>query len=322
MTASWGAGLIARDGSVLDTGFVPAGPVAHGARDFIPLRNWCALEASSWLRLDTMQYADSPPDFIVDALPLHASVEAGRVSFVATVDPYPENEFFRFGVRTVARIPASPACQDPNRAYVAPTLSPRHEILKCWDPWQEGGAGPGHATLFVVDLHAHAVRRIRPPSSDVSGVSPRTPDAVAATVRTDGSVVATVWNACTSVAYVSEAAAAWKRIAVALLFGPPLEPAPICGRLTLRPGAMPANMGCGRAAGTLNPEDVTYVEQPDGTWLTLPYEVFASRRQDCAGDGGFAAFVRSGALAVTRFDRVGLRVIRPGFGNGPFAWLP
>lgn len=54
-------GVIAPDGTIVDTEYVPAGPVLHGQRDVIPLRKWCSDEVTSWLRLDTRQFFDSPP---------------------------------------------------------------------------------------------------------------------------------------------------------------------------------------------------------------------------------------------------------------------
>jgi hypothetical protein len=319
-----GSGLIARDGSVLDTASVPAGPVLHGTRNFLPLRHGCAPEASSWLRLDTMQSFDSPPDSLVDALPLHAIVEDERIAFVATVDPYPENDFFRFAARTVAHVPFPPGCRGQDRTVVATTLSPRHEVLECWnDERSIEATGPATPALFDVDARSRTVRPIRVPASDPSGVAPeaRMHDIVSATVRADGAMVATVWNTCTSTVYVSAPSAAWKKIPWAPLFGPPVDPVPVCGHLTLQPTAMPSNMGCGQSAGAVNPADVTYVEQPDGTWRTLPFEIGAARAQDCSADSAFVAFVH-GDLTVARFDSDGRQVIRAAPAKSAFAWLP
>jgi hypothetical protein len=315
-------GLIALDGSVLDTGYVPAGPVLHGLRDFLPLRFWCAEQASSWLRVDTMQFADSPPDFIVAGLPLRAVVEGERIAFVATVDAYPENDALSFGAKTVARIPLPAGCRGLENTDVAATLSPQHEILECWSYTEDSGRAT--TALFVVDLRARAARRIRPPAADPSGGAPETRFRdVSATVRADGSVVATVWDFCSTEVYASAPGPSWKRSSVTPVFGPPVEPIPLCGHVALEPTTMPWGMGCGGPRGSLDPRDVTYVEQTDGTWLTLPYRVNGGHRpQDCSSDGALVAFVRSGSLVVARFDRDALHVIQPNFGRAPFGWLP
>lgn len=133
--------------------------------------------------------------------------------------------------------------------------------------------------------------------------------------------MASVWNNCTGTLYMSSPGKGWIKSSFVPPFGPPVSPERLCDRLTLQPTTMPYSGGCGSAQKS-NPNDVTYVEREDGTWLTLPYKIGGAPGQACSNDRLTVAFVRSKSLVVARLDRDLSRVIRSYESDAPYAWLP
>jgi hypothetical protein len=312
--------LIKPDGTKVEIGAPPAGPLLHGPPDLLPLRTLTSEKVSRWFGLDDNQ---TPPEAIVRQFSLRPDLDEREIELVQVVDPAPGDSLNGSAVRTVGHVPLPPVCRRA-RQWWEPTMSPRHWIIDC-APWAHDGETLLARRLFVLDIRARQLRRIAPPPSDQSGIPRphRLPDDIHATVAADGTVVASVWNSCVTQVYVSKAGGGWKRSDVTPPFGPEFAPEPVCGHLTLQSiGLGPGIMGCS-GSGSRASGPVTYVRRPDGSWMPLPYALPAPQAGSCSPDSQVVAFVAGDALTTARMDRDERKVVRAGVGKTvPIAWMP
>ena len=307
--------LIKSDGTKVELGAPPAGPLLHGPPDVLPLRTLTSEKVSSWFGLPEDQ---APPAAILRQFALVPELDEREIALVQVIEATPEDPIHASDVKTVGRMSLPPVCRRARQLW-EPTMSPRHWILDC-APWgKDGDALPSR--LLVLDVRARQLRRIAPPPSDQSGIprAHRLPDHIRATVAVDGTVVASIWNSCITRVYVSKAGGGWKASAVAPSFGPEFAPEPVCGHLTLQStGGTPGITGCG---GTDPPGPAAYVRRPDGSWMPLPYAL--PEWGSCSPDSQVVAFVAGDALTTARIDREERKVVRAGVDKtAPIAWLP
>jgi hypothetical protein len=311
--------LIKPDGTRVEIGQPPAGPVVHGTVDLLPLRAPGANKIEGWFSLSTSVRIDTPPDDVVRNMQLGLSVDRRRIDVVRKIDVAPEDSAYTPVFKTVGSIPSPAACRGAQQD-AWPTPSPRHWILRCWSGRVDRDEREHGPSLFLVDVEARRLKRITPPATDQSDLARdrRIPDSVHATVAADGTIVATVWNQCSTMLYTAAPGGRWKATDFSPTIGPLWPMGPVCGHVTMAQGYQQSNVICPSA-----PVTGTYVRRPDGAWLWVPYHFAAWQSGSCSSDRTVAAFVVDGALVTARLDRAERKRVQRDVGKDlPLAWLP
>lgn len=327
---SWsGHGVLTPDRVLLQTTAAPSGPVLHGrtdvvplllppapprdnvSRDHLPSYRWQVLAPYG---LGTILHV--PPDDIV-ARAFHVAQRSERGVDLVAVARRVESRYEQLPMKTLATLSLPNACKG-REPLVWAAVSSHFSLLFCWDE-RHPRAATKH---FLIDADASRIEAL---------VLPKLEHDADAKIRQhlealpDGTVVLAHWDGCQGEAYEKRRGGDWLPSAVALPFGPPVEPDYLCGRLVLNPGIMPSNMGCGYSGGAkrpYHPRDVSYVQQRDGTWQLLPVR-YRSDPNGCSHDNRFAAFVTRHVLRVASMDSpLQWDLVHDAGPDTPFAWLP
>lgn len=292
-----GARIVKPTGEAVPTGnSVPIGPPTRGV---VPIKPFTALtcgeQSHEWLYFDRLIHSHDAPAFADADLNLIPVLSRGRLSIVKALKTHPQRPFenwsnsWQLVSRRVASVAIPAYCFE---ARIAQTASSSHFILQC-------KRAEDHYVQLLVDVHTKRVTTLYSPGKQMDSPC----EVSSMTLNNEGTAYASVWHGCTASVHRADSPWRWSTLR-SFDTTVPLSISSICGHLVLRRDPYKTgNCSCGSpTVDEANSVVKAYVQQQDGTWLALPYEV-AELKDGCSPDG------HTTAAPFERDKRVGISIV-------------
>ena len=300
-----GGTVVSPAGAETSTGrLVPMGPPTHGK---VPLQTLARLSDDGppakpkWLALDRGSIDDRAPDLTADEVVVLPQEEWTRIRLVRALKTHAQQPLQLLDLRPIAleSIASLPLPRPCEGFWLERTGSPRY--------FRGGCSGSRRHEALLLDVKAKRLVRMKIPDENQAP-----PEGVSANVDREGTVFATVATGCSASLYSASRSLKWTKVRD-FERDVPLEIYPVCNHLTLRPQLHPSNFPiCVGSHEKDNGWITIYVQQQDGTWLPLPYDVF-NLQGGCSPDGhsvvmGLEKKTKI-VLSIARLDRNAQRVV-------------